>query len=68
MIKAESKIVENESCELHIATEGTVEELYIEGAIIIKNLVINISERVDADKKVILGDILKEIVIQMGDK
>lgn len=68
MIKAESKIVDDENCGVNVEVDGTIKDLYIESAMIIKSLVDKVSKAVDKDKEVILGDILKEIVIQMGDK
>lgn len=67
MIKAESRIVDDENCGVNVKVDGIVEDLYIESAMIIKSLVIKLSKNVDKDEKVILGDILKEIVVQMRD-
>lgn len=67
MIKTESKVIDNANCGVNIETYGPVKDLYIEGAMIIKCLVIKISKKTNKDKKVILGNILKEIVVQMRD-
>ncbi|OPX48522.1 hypothetical protein [Clostridium thermobutyricum] len=68
MIKVESKIVDDENCGVNVEVNGTIKDLYIESAMIIKSLVDKVSKAVDKDKEVILGDILKEILLQMGDK
>lgn len=67
MIKAESKIVDDENCGVNVEVDGTIKDLYIESAMIIKSLVDKVSKAVDKDKEVILGDILKEILLQMRD-
>ena len=67
MIKAESKIVDDENCGVNVEVDGTIKDLYIESAMIIKSLVYKVSKAVDKDKEVILGDILKEILLQMRD-
>lgn len=67
MIKAESKIVDDENCGVNVEVNGTIKDLYIESAMIIKSLVDKVSKAVDKDKEVILGDILKEILLQMRD-
>lgn len=64
MIKAESKIVDDENCTLEMMACGGIKDIETEGIAIIKNLLIKISEGTGADQTIVLAHFIKRLTEQ----
>lgn len=61
MIKAESQVIDNESCEITMEVEGRLKDIEREGVAIIKNLITELSKGTTADERVVLIHFIKRL-------
>lgn len=61
MIKAESQVIDNDSCEITMEVEGKLKDLEREGVAIIKNLIIELSKGTRADERIALVHFIKRL-------
>lgn len=66
MIKAESKIVEDESCEIEMLVDGSIKDLEMEAVIIIQHLFEQISEHNGANQSELLASFICKLLKQCG--
>lgn len=64
MIKAESKIVDAENCKLEMEVKGGLKDVELEGIIIVKGLISNISVSTGIKQKAVLSHFIKRLTEQ----
>ena len=61
MIKAESQVIDNDSCEITMEVEGRLKDIEREGVAIIKNLITELAKGTGKDERIVLVHFIKRL-------